>query len=111
MFFIKTAQKERLGVIHSSIGSLAFSHLGLTAKKNYTESKFTFAQPAYAKNVNTNLFQGKSSQDTTLTGKTLYEASGSLIACHGQRRKHIKVVNELKPEKAKSTFEGNLVSF
>jgi hypothetical protein len=117
MFFIKTSQKDRLGVIHSSVGSLAFSHLGFYSKKQHAAAQLTFAQPAYKQNYNLNTFRGTSGtlinreQNLIIGGKTLYETNGSLIAVHGQRRKHIKVVNELKLENLKSNFEVNLISF
>jgi len=113
-FFIKTAQKERLGILHSSVGSLAFSHLGINSKKLKANSQLTFAQPAYVANSSTRMTQNALvgvKTDFAVSGKTLYESNGSIIACHGQRRKHVKVVNELKSANPKLNFETTLASF
>lgn len=51
LFFVKTSQDDRLGYVHSSLGSLAFAHLGLTSKKvqsNDSGRLFTINQPAHS---------------------------------------------------------------
>lgn len=115
-FFIKTAQKERLGMLHSSVGSLAFSHLGITPKKIKSNSELTLAQPSYVKNravrpLENSLMVVKPDFATEGQSKTLYEANGSIIACHGQRRKHVKVMNEVHTIKSKMNLETTLISF
>jgi hypothetical protein len=111
-FFIKTAQKNRLGAIHSSVGSMAFSHIGFSSKKRESPVQLTFAQPSYGKNcTKINALTVAIGQDIRFQGKSLYETSGLIIGCHGQRRKHVKVVNEIKKSKAKANFEVSLAGF
>jgi len=110
-FFVKTQSKDRLGFIHSSIGSLAFAHLGFASKKPVSTSlTFTVAQPAYSAVS----FRQKQSFSKVLNfeSKTLYECSGSLRAIQGQRRKHVKVVNPvIINSTCKVNFEAELISF
>lgn len=50
-FFVKTGQKDRLGYLHSSLGSLAFAHLGLVSKKVQLSEEttlFTVNQPSHS---------------------------------------------------------------
>lgn len=111
-FFIKTAQKDRLGIIHSSVGSIAFSHIGFSFKKREAPVKLTFAQPSYSKHCSK--IDGLTvdvGHNRDFHGKSLYETSGSLIGCHGQRRKHIKVVNEIKKGTSKASFEVSIAGF
>jgi hypothetical protein len=109
-FFIKTAQKDRLGIIHSSVGSIAFSHIGFSSKKREAPVHLTFAQPSYSKHCT--IINGLTvdiENNMHFQGKSLYETSGLIIGCHGQRRKHVKVVNEIKKNKA--NFEVSIASF
>jgi NADH dehydrogenase/NADH:ubiquinone oxidoreductase subunit G len=45
LFFIKTNKKDRIGFIHSNVGSLAFSHLGVYSKNTSFDS---FAEKEYS---------------------------------------------------------------
>lgn len=49
--FTKTAKSDRLGFLHSSVGSLAFAALGLSTKKRgnmQNSTLFTVGQPAFS---------------------------------------------------------------
>jgi len=112
-FYVKGKTKDRLGFIHSSVGSLAFAHLGFSSKKSTaTPVTFTVAQPDY---YAVSCIQNNSSPDSKIVAlqtKTLYEASGSLRAIQGQRRKHVKVVNSVIINRAtKLNFEAEIISF
>ncbi len=55
-FLVKTGHNARLGYIHSSVGSLAFAHLGLTSNKTTaltpsqrkTSALFLVNEPSYS---------------------------------------------------------------
>jgi len=112
-FFVKNKTKDRLGFIHSSIGSLGFAHLGFSSKKFTTPNlTFTVAQPDFhaTSPIQKNLFSNN--KVVKLEAKTLYECSGSLRAIQGQRRKHVKVINSVFTNSApKVNFEAELISF
>lgn len=112
-FYVKGKSKDRLGFIHSSIGSLAFAHLGFSSKKSTTTAvTFTVAQPDYygVSSIQKNFLSN--SKITALQTKTLYESSGSLRAIQGQRRKHVKVINPVFINRAtKVNFEAEVISF
>jgi hypothetical protein len=118
-FFVKTKTKDRLGFIHSSVGSLAFSHLGFSSKKvSSSYVTFAVAQPDYYANssLQKNFFVDKPNEFTNeivkLQVKTLYECSGSVRAIQGQRRKHVKAINPVYTNRApKVNFEAELISF
>jgi hypothetical protein len=101
-FFVSTKSRNRLGFVHSSIGSLAFAYLGLSSKtttNGYTN--FVVAQPDYAstrlksKNFFTGLINSKVETPVVRHTKTLYETTGHVIALQGQLRKHTQVINPI----------------
>lgn len=104
LFFIKTASQDRLGFVHSSVGSLAFSHLGITSKMTQTDYTFKVASPIYGQNVALN-----STFNYGMPSKTLYETDGHLLSLQGQRRKHVKVINPIVVNNLpKFNFESEL---
>jgi len=116
LFFTKTAKQDRLGFVHSSVGSLAFSHLGIVSKTPQTPYLFTVAAPSY--NQNDKLVSSiRKEQELDLnfnyaiTAKTRYETDGHLISLQGQRRKHVKIINPIAANVLpKFNFEGELCS-
>ena len=118
-FFVKMRSKDRLGFIHSSVGSLAFAHLGIQTKsRSSAASIFVVAQPNYgisssdSKNYFSSEGVSQQSDIISLGIKTLYECSGHIIAISGQTRKHTKVVNVVPVNRVlKSNFEVELMSF
>jgi len=112
-FYVKGKSKDRLGFIHSSIGSLAFAHLGFSSKKATTTAvTFTVGQPDYYAVSCTQKKFLSDNKITALQTKTLYESSGSLRAIQGQRRKHVKVINPVFTNRAtKENFEAEVISF
>jgi hypothetical protein len=116
LFFVKLGSKERLGFIHNSVGSLAFSHLGFSSKKLKAQSIISCAQPSHIQSYNLNNQLGSSyliditSSNKSVQAKSLYETAGSLISCHGQIRKHSKVINEITDNVSKHNFEVEMIS-
>jgi len=118
-FFVKTRSTDRLGFIHSSVGSLAFAHLGIQTKARNTVSPiFAVAQPNYSlrSSDSKNYFSSEGvrpqSDITSLGVKTLYERSGHIISISGQTRKHTKVVNVVPVNYVlKNNFEVELILF
>jgi len=118
-FFAKTKTKDRLGFIHSSVGSLAFSHLGFYSKKIPSSNvTFAVAQPKYltTSSLQKSFLVDKPNEFKTeivsLSTKTMYECSGSIRAIQGQRRKHVKVINPVSVSNVpKVNFEAELISF
>jgi len=108
--FIKTKTKDRLGYVHSSIGSLAFAHLGLYTNKVTSKKYFTRMHPDYI-----NEFRAITNNKTiiNLETKSLYECSGSVLALEGRIRKHQKVINHLPNNhfKVKDSFEKIISNF
>jgi len=102
-FFVKNKSNDRLGYVHSSIGSLAFAYLGISVKKSTinADTNFSIGQPDYfaATVANSNYFapQTLSSPNKVVNRqvKTLYESTGHIRALQGQRRKHMKVINPI----------------
>jgi len=118
LFFVKLNNKERIGFVHSSVGSLAFSHLGFSSKKLQAQSVISCSLPSYLKSYNLSKQLATNnavatvitSQNKVIEAKSLYETTGSLISCHGQRRKHSKVINEVIDNNAKHNLEVELIS-
>jgi len=118
-FFVATKSRNRLGFVHSSIGSLAFSYLGLSSKtitNGYTN--FVVAQPDHSstllgsKNFFTRLTASKAKAPVVRHAKTLYETTGHVIAFQGQLRKHTQVINPIIIDGlSKVNFETELASF
>lgn len=113
-FFVKSSSKDRLGFVHSSIGSLSFSHLGLSGKKFVAKaSTFVVGQPDYYEVSSTKkAFSPTNFGITALRSKTMYEFSGHLRSLQGQRRKHVKVINPVVVDQtSKLNFEAELITF
>ena len=118
-FYVKSSGKDRLGFVHSSVGSLSFSHLGLSGKKFVAKaSTFIVSQPDYyeASSTKKSYFLTASSkingETVPFKGKTRYEFSGYLRSLQGQRRKHVKVTNPVVVNQAsKRNFEAELITF
>ena len=102
-FFVKNKSNDRLGFVHSSIGSLAFAHLGISVKKSTIEAAtdFSIGQPDYyaATIANNSCFISQTqiipNKVANRQVKTLYESTGHVRALQGQRRKHRKVINPI----------------
>ena len=109
-FFIKTTKENRLGFIHSSVGSLAYSHIGIPSKiiKNINQisigidnSKKTLANTFFKREENNlivfdthyEILEQNSNAFEVYPTTSLYERSGSLISIDNIYRKHIKVIN------------------
>lgn len=121
-FFVKTAQKDRLGYVHSSIGSLAFAHLGFSSQTlkttdvttlfsvnapSHSESFFKWSAFSEANKNRTEFSQlvirgthysseisvNKSAITKTLPLTSFYEREGSLVVLEGRKRKHVKAVS------------------
>ena len=118
-FYVKSSGTDRLGFVHSSVGSLSFSHLGLSGKKFVAKaSMFVVNQPDYYEVSATkqSYFLTAASKTNgevvTLKGKTRYEFSGYLRSLQGQRRKHVKVINPVVVDQtSKLNFEAELITF
>jgi len=112
LFFVKNKHNDRLGFIHSSIGSLAFAHLGLYTKSivnlsnENTVTTFSINQSDY----NQESLRGFNIIYKTIPVKTLYESKGHLLALQGQIRTHSKVINELN-QMTSFNFENALINF
>jgi NADH-quinone oxidoreductase subunit G len=108
-FFVKTGKNDRLGYVHSSVGSMAFAHLGLITKnKNKKNILFSVGtgNMGNASSFNTEeTFNHVVAFDThfEMTSKddnlikllpitSLYERDGHLLSIEGRLRKHLKVV-------------------
>ena len=117
--FVSTKERNRLGFVHSSIGSLAFAYLGLSSKTTTNGyPNFVVAQPDYSSTLlgGKNFFTGQtvSQSETPVVRhtKTLYEPTGHVIALQGQLRKHNQVINPIvNSGLSKVNFETELVSF
>ena len=130
LFFIKTIGDNRLGYLHGSIGSLAFAHLGLKSKVDFSfENKTVFTinrsvdpesffnriskqnrkgkliifDTHYYTNMisYSNIFKEIKGMPVT----SLYESDGHGISLEGRIRKHTKVI---KAPKAVRSIEGIL---
>ncbi len=122
-FFVKNKFNDRMGFIHSSVGSLSFSHLGLSEKKTGSKATtFLVGQPDYYQvsalkqgffgNVNGAPQLKSVTSEFPLETKTMYEFSGHLRAIQGQRRKHVKVINPIVSNRAaKLNLEAELINF
>ena len=111
--FSKTKQNERLGYIHNSVATLAFSHFGLfksfTSKYNWNQKSIIFSiqnnskiksnqnkiKKAYRINLSTHQEINKTSYKRQLPLVSLYERSGTFLTINGNIRKHTKVATPL----------------
>ncbi len=115
--FTKTIKEDRLGFIHSTVGSLAFANQGILTenfnKKADSSTIFTFRQPTvsksfykrYLKNsgyvvsfdTHIDSFSKASKENCTsyIPTTTIYERTGHLRALEGRRRKHFKAVSQV----------------
>jgi len=109
-FFVKTGKNDRLGYIHSSVGSMAFSHLGLNSKKVNNKDLTLFSvgagnvtnKPVFNNSATFNQVVAFDThyERTVATGDrtnllpitSLYERDGHLLSIEGRLRKHVKVV-------------------
>ena len=120
-FLVKNKFKDRMGFIHSSVGSLSFSHLGLSGKKTGSKSTtFLVEQPDYyqASSLKKSFFVNEPSKSNSATvefrieTKTRYEFSGYLRSIQGQRRKHVKAINPIVSNRvSKLNLEAELIIF
>ena len=122
-FLVKNKSKDRMGFIHSSVGSLSFSHLGLSGKTTgakSTSTTFLVERPDYyqVSSVKNGFFANEPSKFNSATAefrietKTMYEFSGYLRSIQGQRRKHVKVINPIVVNRvAKLNLEAELIIF
>jgi len=104
LFFIKTNSNDRLGYVHSNIGSLSFAHLGIYPKK-FTLNSNNLYTVGIGKHILHNKGKSIVSFDThrNISNKTksvmrypittLYERSGSIFSLEGQVRSHRKTVS------------------
>ena len=118
-FFVKTKTQNRFGIIHNSVGSLAFSHIGFkTIDYKYAQINEHIAKIKQinvgANNINKsfiyNYFNKRKSQsftfdthyiETNIEGlknnlyptTSFYERSGSLLSVDNLIRQHNKVLN------------------
>ena len=109
-FFVKTGKNDRLGYIHSSVGSMAFAHVGLNSKKNSTKA-ITLFSVGSGNVTNKSTFNDCETYDRVVAFDThyertekagdrtsilpitsLYERNGHLLSAEGRLRKHVKVV-------------------
>ena len=120
-FFVKTTKNNRLGYIHSSVGSLAFAHTGISNKTNSTKKVLNISIGTYntKKTIADSFFNIEEKEliifdthfetnNNTINYEaypttSLYERSGSLISIDNIYRKHIKVTNV--PEKGINNLE------
>lgn len=101
-FFVKNNKNDRFGYIHSSVGSLAFSHMNFItpclpfSKQQTTNHCFIGTQTE----TNTNFFSDSNLAFSThfkneknhLAIPSFYETSGHILSLGGEIRKHNKVV-------------------
>jgi len=110
-FFIKTTKDNRLGYIHSSVGSLAFAHIGLSTKENNNAKALNIhiGTSNIKKDISDSFFDtiekdflifdthfeftNKANAYEVYPTTSLYERSGSLVSIDNICRKHIKVSN------------------
>lgn len=121
-FFVKTGNKDRLGYLHNSVGSLSAAHFGLVSKmgagtkKNTlfsinrsvdTESffnritKLNDKKNAYNNYIrfdtnfpsNFEVISQKFNKIQGLPVNSFYEIEGHVITREGQKRKHMKVLS------------------
>ena len=113
-FFVKNKSKDRMGFIHSSVGSLSFSHLGLSGNKTGSKSTtFLVEQPDYyqVSSLKKSFFVNEPAEFRIET-KTMYEFSGYLRSIQGQRRKHVKAINPIVSNRvSKLNLEAELIIF
>lgn len=106
-FFIKTTKDNRLGFIHSSVGSLAFSNLGISPKTKNLKKAINISLGIEKSNSFFNMEEKeiivfdthyeiidnvKVNYEVYPT-TSLYERNGSLLSIDNIKRKHIKVIN------------------
>jgi len=119
VLYINTKQKNRLGYIHNSIGTVAYSHLGLFIKSinfdiNNTKSIITASNTFLIQlenkqikcnaglanniyNFDTHLIEEENiSIANQLPLTALYERDGHLLNREGRIRRHIKAINPIK---------------
>jgi len=109
-FFIKTTKDNRLGFIHSSVGSLAFSNLGISPKTKNLKKAMNISLGIEKSNSFFNMEEkeiivfdthyeiidnAKVNYEVYPT-TSLYERNGSLLSIDNIKRKHIKVINASK---------------
>ncbi len=121
LLFTKTSKEDRLGYVHSSIGSLAFAHQGISSQPYVNAEasafQFTFVKPAVSKSF----YKRYIKNDTSLTSvvsfdthvdsfsadskvsqlnhshihfpvTSIYERTGHVRVLEGQIRKHFKAL-------------------
>ena len=116
--FTKTSKEDRLGFIHSTLGSLAFAHQGVSSKP-YAHEKvsFTFSQPQVSKSFFKRYSKSHSIESHIISFDThsnslaeftkianqvnlpitsLYERNGSFRVFEGRLRKHYKAVTPIE---------------
>ncbi len=119
-FFTKTSKEDRLGFIHSTVGSIAFASHGITSQNVYKKGTsaasvvFTFGQPTVSKSFYKRYLKNSGytisfsthrdtfpecSKETINYNKmsylpmtSLYERTGHVRTLEGRRRKHFKAV-------------------
>ncbi len=107
-FFTKTQKKDRLGYLHSSVGSLAFSAMGLNSFTNPQQQstlQFNLQLPSISKSFRNRYIEPSTMQinfDTHIASITaeqylpitsLYEREGHLMTIEGRIRKHYTAVD------------------
>ncbi len=125
-FFVKSNDKDRLGYIHSSVGSLAYAHLGISSKydTNYENNFVDNDQIGHFLTVQTNLNNPNKFSKFIKNGSTiinfdthlpynlkkekkvnyilpitsLYERMGNVVSLEGRIRTHSKVVTASSEE-------------
>ena len=112
-FFIKTKQQSRFGMIHNSVGSLAFSHRGFKTKilnnkkfswnyqinvgletttKSFIKNFFN-KNKKFIFNFDTHCLETDPKTKINYPITSLYERSGTLISIDNQIHTHNKIIN------------------
>lgn len=106
-FFIKTTKDNRLGFIHSSVGSLAFSNLGISPKTKNQKKAINISLGIEKSNsffdieekeiiifdTHYEIIDNAKVNYEVYPTTSLYERNGSLLSIDNIKRKHIKVIN------------------
>ena len=109
-FFVKTGKEDRLGYVHSTVGSIAFAHFGLNTKKTSEKNITLFSvgacnvtkKPIFndittfdqviAFDTHYEMTEKAGDRTKVLPINSLYESNGHVRSIEGRLRKHNKVV-------------------
>ncbi len=130
-FFVKTKNNDRLGWIHSSVGSLAFAYLGVKSpfiskeKSKKIVSLFTFFDsvsshsfftknkyvPDFFINFDTHSIMANGTSNVFIPLTSLYEREGYQYVAEGRIRKHSKAVSTVGQVRNLETVFGFFSNF